>query len=296
MKKVLTFLLVISFSITAKEYKVFFLGGQSNMAGFGFVNELPDSLNKKLDGIYIFHGNIADDNSPVDGKGIWSQLQPGHGQGFKHIDGKNVYSDRFGLELTFGLTLNNLFPKDNIALIKYCKGGTSLDKIAPSYGTWDPDYNDSTGFNQYDNFLATLNNAFSDNDIDGDGEVDKLVPSGIIWMQGESDAYVKDSAPLYFENLSTLAKLIRAAFRNNDLPIVIGKIADSGIKYNKQKVHIALEIVQTAQDLFVLTDKNAALVNSTLSYDFLDRFHYNTEGYIDLGKQFAYSVYNLIIK
>jgi len=34
--------------------KVFYLGGQSNMEGFGYVKNLPDSLKKKNKGFFIW--------------------------------------------------------------------------------------------------------------------------------------------------------------------------------------------------------------------------------------------------
>ena len=89
----------------------------------------------------------------------------------------------------------------------------------------DPDFEDGEGkgkgINQYDHFLATLRNALSARDIDGDGENDRLIPSGILWMQGESDAGFETAAKNYANNLKRLMDLTRAALRTDDLPIAI---------------------------------------------------------------------------
>ena len=54
-------ILMISAGVQAKKYKVFYLGGQSNMDGFGYNNQLPKELNKPVDNVYIFHGNSTRD-------------------------------------------------------------------------------------------------------------------------------------------------------------------------------------------------------------------------------------------
>ena len=129
----------------AKEYQLYFLGGQSNMDGFGFVRELDESASL-TSGTRIFHGNPAPDARPVDGKGIWSELQPGHGVGFKSDGTKNRYSNRFGVELTFASRIRELRPNENIAIIKYSRGGTSIAiGAAGSFGCWDPDFQAGQG-------------------------------------------------------------------------------------------------------------------------------------------------------
>ena len=66
--KNLTFFLLMPFVLFAQTKKdtirVYYLGGQSNMEGFGYVNELPDSLKKKNKNVfykklYIFYHNFS---------------------------------------------------------------------------------------------------------------------------------------------------------------------------------------------------------------------------------------------
>ena len=295
---VLTCFAVLTESGSAKEFKVYFLGGQSNMDGYGRVKELPKDLKGPVKGVMIFHGNTSADRTPVDGRGIWAELQPGHGVGFKSDGKTNSYSDRFGVALTFARKMKELDPKANIALIKYSRGGTSIDiGAAGGFGCWDPDFKagegKGKGINQYDHFLATVRHALAVKDIDGDGEEDTLIPAGIVWMQGESDAaYTEEIAKKYQANLRRLMDLIRAAFRTDDLPVVIGRISDS--KKNKGgAVWRFGDIVRTQQADYVKADGHAALVTSTDKYGYSDPYHYDTAGYIDLGRQFAIALHKL---
>lgn len=279
----------------ATDYHVYYLGGQSNMDGYGYVNQLPDAMRKPVEGVMIFHGNTAADAVAADGRGRWSQLRPGHGVGFESDGKANRYSERFGIELTFANELKELYPDEPVAIVKYSRGGTSIDAAAARhFGCWEPDFEDGQGegrgVNQYDHFLATVNRAMNVRDIDGDGLEDRLIPAGIVWMQGESDAWKVESAHAYAANLKRLMDLIRAAFRTDDLPVAIGRISDSGNDENDGKVWDFGDVVRKAQQSYCDQDKYATLVTSTDNYGYSDPWHYDTEGYLDLGEKFASAV------
>lgn len=284
---------------SADTYRLYYLGGQSNMDGYGRNAELPAELKGPVKGVMIFHGNTSPDKSPVDGRGIWTELQPGHGVGFKSDGKRNDYSDRFGVELTFARRLQELHPNENIAIIKYSRGGTSLDqRAAGGFGCWDPDFRDGEGagqgVNQYDHFLATMRNAMATQDIDGDGVKDTLVSAGILWMQGESDATrTREVAGLYEANLKRIIDLIRAAMLTDDAPVAIGRISDSGRDEQDGKVWDYGAEVRAAQAEFVQKDAAAALVTSTDNYGYSDPWHYDSAGYIDLGAKFADALHTL---
>lgn len=272
------------------EYKLYYLGGQSNMDGYGYVSDLTKELKKPMEDVYIFQGNCSPDNTTLDGRGIWSELMPGHGTGFTSDGLKNYYSDRFGVELTFAAELQLLDPDSKIAIIKYSLGGTSIDEeAAGNSGSWDPQYMDGEGINQYDNFLATISRAFSVRDINGDGRDDRLIPSGIIWMQGESDgAFTEEIALRYYDNLTELMSLMRDAF-GADIPVVLGRISDSGMS-DSGLVWEWGDIIREAQHKFADNDCCSAIVTSTDTYGYSDPWHYKSEGYLDLGRQFARKV------
>jgi hypothetical protein len=294
--KIFFFLLIPTLFYTQK-IRVFVLAGQSNMNGFGYNKDLPNDL-KTFKDVYIFQGNSVPDGDLNGGIGKWEVLKPGNGTGFK-TDGKtNTLSDRFGLELSFAKRMKELFPNDKIALVKYAREGTSIDSVARAdFGCWDADFHGKNGINQYDNFLKTAKNALSETDIDGNGKRDEIIPSGILWMQGEGDAsYDEAIANRYYSHLKTLMNQMRAALLTDDLPVVIGKISDSG-KNEKGRVWNTGELVQYAQEKFVENDKNAAIVRSTKKYNYgNDPWHYDSSGYIDLGKNFAEEIFKLITK
>ncbi|TLX78125.1 sialate O-acetylesterase [Labilibacter sediminis] len=300
--KVITIIAIVIFpsfifsqTVRKDTIKVFYLGGQSNMDGFGYNSELPDSLKEGFKDVWIFHGNPAPDRMRKGGKGIWEPLKPGHGTGFKSDGITNQLSERFGVELSFASLLRQLYPNDKIAIIKYSRGGTSIDSVsARRFGCWDVDYNRGNGLNQYDHFLTTIKNAFSYNDINKNGIDDCLIPQGIIWMQGESDAdFTEEVAMRYGYNLKRLMSLLRASLLNNDLPIVLGKISDSGDDIDG-RVWDYGELVQYAQEKFSQEGTNVSIVRSTSNYGYSDKWHYNSEGYIHLGEQFAQEIYKLI--
>ncbi|MBI9041308.1 sialate O-acetylesterase [Lutibacter sp.] len=285
---------LLLFSQQKDSIRVFYLGGQSNMEGYGYTKDLPKDLNKPFKNVFIYEGNPAGDHQQNGGLGKWEVLKPGHGVGFSSDGIKNQYSERFGIELSLAKRLQELYPNDKIAFIKYAKGGSSIDSLAArQFGSWEPDFK---GINQYDHFLITLNGAFSNGDIDGNGKADVLIPSGIIWMQGESDAdFTEEVANKYYFNLKRLMDLIRASLRVDDLPVVIGKISDSWNDADG-KVWDYGELVQYAQEKFAKTDGNASIIRNTRYYKYSDTWHYDSNGYIDLGEKFADAIYKLNAK
>lgn len=275
--------------------RAYFLGGQSNMDGYGYNKDLPESLHSVNEDVWIYQGNPLGDDLPDGGLGLWAPLQAGHGAGFSSDGISNKYSGRFGAELSLARRLQELYPGERIAFIKYSRGGSSIDSLATGpFGCWEPDYQGSTGINQYDHFLYTLRTAMSTADINGDGRLDVLVPAGIVWMQGESDAsFTEEIASRYYSNLRRLMDLIRASLRTDDLPVVIGKISDSWNDPEDGKVWDHGELVQYAQEKYARSDDNAAIVRTTRYYKYSDPWHYDSDGYLDLGERFAEALHQL---
>ena len=112
-------------------------------------------------------------------------------------------------------------------------------------------------------------------------------------MQGESDAVATvEIAKRYERNLKRLMDLMRAALRVDDLPVIIGRISDSG-RDEDGRVWNHGSIVRQAQQAFVDSDPAAAIVTSTDGYGYSDPYHYDTASYLDLGKRFADAVHRL---
>ena len=284
---------LLAAGVSAKTYPVYFLGGQSNMEGYGYSKALEPLLRDPADNIYMFTGTPADDDDRRGGLGVWAPLQPGTGTGFKSNGRVSLYSDRFGPEVAFGHKIYSLAENKPVALIKYAKGGSGIAR-GVGFGSWYPYYNENQGINQFDHFLTTLRGAFADRDIDLDGEPDTLVPAGIIWMQGEADAYESQKvADAYQKNLQELMKMIRAALHNDNLPVVIGKITDSG-KDSDGKMMDYISTVQHAQKAFVDADRCAAYVTTLDNEKHIeDGWHYTSDAYVRLGEAFAEAVWKL---
>lgn len=274
---------------------LFVLAGQSNMAGYGHNKDLPKTLDTTFDDVWIFQGNTADDEALDGGLGKWEALRPGHGVGFSSNGKVNEHSDKFGVELSFAKKMKKHYPNRKIAIIKYAKPGSSIDSLAKrTWGHWEPDYQGTNGINQYDHFLNTLKNAIGSSDLDNDGKMDVLIPSGIIWFQGTSDSFISEEvAKKYGNNLKRLMDLFRAALHFNDLPIVLGKVSDSGDDPDG-KVWEYLELVQHGQEQLVRKDEYVTIVRSTRKLNYSDPWHYDSEGYIKLGELFADAYYDLM--
>lgn len=116
-------------------YRVYYLGGQSNMEGFGFVSELPEAWLVPHPTARIYEANSTPDNQPVDGRGVWEPAQPGHGLGFRTDGLHNERGDRFGPELAFASRMAVLEPAARVAVIKYARGGSSIAAGASGFGT-----------------------------------------------------------------------------------------------------------------------------------------------------------------
>jgi len=283
----------VAVSPVAREVSVFFLGGQSNMEGYGRLDELPPELRVALPGAWIFHGNPAPDGDEDGGAGIWAPLQPGHGTGFRSNGGENYHSEFFGPELSFARRMLDLNPSSSIALIKYSGSGSALDSVAgQEFGSWSRSLDPGSRKNQYDHFRRTVQNALADRDIDGDGAPEDLRVAGIVWMQGEADATVREAADQYTTNLSAFVSCARAILGSADIPVVVGRISDSGNDPTGTVWQFG-PVVRDAQRRFVENDHRAVLVTTTDGYSYSDPWHYDGAGYIDLGSRFAEAMHNL---
>mgnify|MGYP001814938651 FL=1 len=81
--------------------------------------------------------------------------------------------------------------------------------------------------------------------------------------------------------------------RVDDLPVVIGRITDSGMA-DDGSVMDYIETVQAAQQDFVNDDPCAAYVTVTDELGYLDdAWHYDSDGFVRLGAAFAEAMIKL---
>ncbi|MFA0964426.1 sialate O-acetylesterase [Roseivirga sp. BDSF3-8] len=267
-------------------YHLYFAGGQSNMEGYGYTQDLPEEYRDPQPNVIIYNGTPLPDDNAVSGNDKWMPLAPGLGVGYKATKDSVQLSDRFGPELSFGKRMAEL-TGENIAIIKYAKGGSSIALGGSPWGTWGKDYQDSTTINQWDHFENTVRLAMQQKDLDNDGIQDTLIPSGIIWMQGEADATREAASASYYENLSTLMNQITAEFGVEELPIVLCRIEESG-KTPEDILMPHIQAVYDAQEKFAQEHAHVSLIRLDQPVNFLeDKWHYESPHYIEMGNKFA---------
>ena len=93
------------------------------MDGYGYNSQLPDSLKKRIPNSMIFNGKRDNEGSPNGGIGIWSPVEPGHGNMFQTDGVSNSLSKMFGPELSFAKKMKT--DGEKIAVIKYSFGGSA---------------------------------------------------------------------------------------------------------------------------------------------------------------------------
>lgn len=235
--------------------QVYLLAGQSNMDGYAYVSGLPPSLQvAQLDVRLYWSGNAR-----------WTALAPAS-------FGTAYGVEYFGPEVTFGRYLADQHPERSFALIKHAVGGTDLAQY------WYPgeERDDPTQGDGYQVFLATIDAALAELDAAGtDYEI-----AGMIWMQGEADAYsYLDWANAYEANLTHFISRVRSDMGVPDLPFAIGKIYCPTCVYG--------DIVRTAEDAVADADPNVYAFDTDDLPIFNDNIHYDGSGMRTLGERFA---------
>jgi hypothetical protein len=263
--------------------KVFLLAGQSNMSGVGgysgYIHDspwadppynhadapCPERYRAPLAAVKFW--NYGYDRKPADfvndpqvGDG-WTNLRPGFG----------YRADQFGPELSFGHRLHELFPKDDIYLIKSAIGGTNLAV------EWNP--NPKTMGPRYKRFQERMNAAMAD--LNKAGRNPKIV--GMIWMQGENDSTAHQQALDYEKNLKNLIATVRADFKTPDMKFVVGRISYMSKLWTTKD---DIDTVRKAQQQVPATVGNASWIDTDdLQWAYYG--HYGTKGQIELGIRFA---------
>jgi hypothetical protein len=264
------------------ETRVFLLGGQSNMAGIGGYSgyiapgadpwslppynhadaPCPAPYNQPLDSVkfwnYTPNGVGADlVNAPGVGDG-WISLQNGFG----------YRTDQFGPELSFGRRLKELYPNDDIYLVKLGITSTALASH------WSQPFG-----SVYSLFSRRVKAA-----IHNLTELDKNpIVTGMIWMQGEEDSVNGSYASAYATNLKNFITTVRTTFNAPDMKFVAGRITYMTEKWASRS---QIDVVRNAQWNIGTQIDNASCINTDdLQWGYYG--HYGTQGQIDLGIRFA---------
>ena len=226
------------------------------MSGSGHCSDLPDSLlNPKTNVLAYYDGQVSN---------------PAYACKMAKLNGH--LGTEFGPEITFGLDMEQAYPNDNIALIKWAYGSTDLAN----------DWNPAQTGNCYEKFKNTVISqmaALSQNY--------QPVIVGMLWMQGEADAYNSQAeADAYEQNLRNFISSVKTDFSRPDLKFVIGRIDDSSAWTYSAPVRAAEVTVanDTANTTWINTDDITRW----------DLYHFDSTGLLTLGHRFATAMEGLI--
>lgn len=243
--------------------KVFILSGQSNMSGGGPVSK---------DG-FQFEPAVADKVRIWDGTAEWGKRGiPGKWATLNELQAIKTEArmHMIGPEFGFAKAMTDLYPAEEIHLIKVSRGGTAID-------LWLP--NPKGKENELTKLLANMKTALEK--IEGDYEI-----VGLMWMQGESDAKTQAEAEAYQQKLEQFIALMRKETAKPDLPVVIGRLSTRILESPKFKMPF-VKVVQNAQDAVANHDKNVHVINTDDLSQRDDLVHYDAEGQMGLGKRFG---------
>lgn len=246
--------------LMAEPVYLFLLGGQSNMSGMTGSGSLSSELKSKQQNTRIYLNPSMDGAASFKGK--WLTLEPGFG-----------YSNtQFGPELSFAASLTKKYPAVKLALYKSSVAGTDLDK------QWRPPSSGGTAGNLYTSFVKELKNALTSLKS---STTDTIIISGMLWMQGESDAMNASMANNYEKNLKNLIEDIRKEVGVADMPFIAANI-------DEQSTWANYKIVNTAMNN--LTTKMANVITFPTKGFKTDKIHYQGDGMVALGNAFANAV------
>lgn len=185
-------------------YEVVLMGGQSNMTGYGNVNELSK----------IRFENISFVDKGLNDK----QMKP---------------KNKFGMEVGLAMQLEKHFPERKFILIKYAIGGSSLLD-------WSPEYNKEkakiTGHREFGNMYQKMLHL---KDSVTNGLNTKII--ALLWMQGERDARIPEAGKDYYENFKRLITALRKDVKQEKLPVIFGKVNPPPQKFPALKIVVTAQ-------------------------------------------------------
>ncbi len=279
--------------------KVFILAGQSNAVGYNHIRELHARLEevRKVTGENSQWLFWPGSNARSGFANVWTRLQPG----LSDISANEPYRNGcFGPEIGFVIGLQQTFPNEKIAIIKYAEGGTGIarsadyDDYIPALKdfddkgrNWHPPLKGQDGGLLYSNLLDNIRNAL----VELKNQGLKYEICGVLWMQGEHEAGISKKMAGDYQRLLTLFRgSVRKDLKKKKLPFVVGEI-------NSHTWAFA-DIARKGQLEACESDPNSLLVKTTdLSRGSIGgAAHFDADGMLTLGERFAKGMVKLINK
>jgi hypothetical protein len=175
-------------------FHIYFLIGQSNMAGRGKVDSISKAERPRVL-MLDKNGNFVPATDPL------------------HFDKKEA---GVGPGISFA---ESMLPADNnikIGLVPAAVGGTSIKVWVPG------GYDSATKTHPYDDALVRIKEAMQYG-----------VLKGILWHQGEANSSTFSKSPTYISRLEALIKRIRTELNAPTVPVVIGELGHFRPAFNE---------------------------------------------------------------
>ena len=264
--------------VSADHFRVFLLGGQSNMGGVAPVEDLEPPFDQPNEDVWIWQ----DDEVANVG---WTALRGGFSG-----SGSTGNDDTFGPEVSLGDTLAGSFGTDRVAFVKHGEAGVG----ATMQLGWNPDLGGGQGPGQiYSDFLDKTNKALSF--LANDGHSFEV--SGVFFAQGNRDTSPNEdggnAAVEYEANFSNFTNALRNEFETPNLPIVFGQLGDFAINHENPIRRRNVRLVRDAQASVAANDPWASMV-VTDDISKLDHAHFDAAGQIDFGQRLGNAYLELV--
>ena len=216
------------------------LAGQSNMLGHGELSDIDDPLLPP--DVKLF------DLNPRDGC--------------------------FGPEVGFARHFLDVVPGDELWLVKYAVGGSSL--LA-----WEPEWSaeraaitgDADKGALYPRLISHFKQVTSGHDV-------KVL--ACLWKQGESDSRYEAAAAQYQTSLTRLITRMRTDLDQPEMQFVIGLSNPTPARFTY------LSVVRSAQRQIAKSLPNVSLFDTDGLTKHEDDLHYDSAGQLELGRRFAH--------
>jgi hypothetical protein len=230
-----------------KKIKVFVLAGQSNMEGYGQIEDAQNDPGTLVD---VIAKDTNGEWSKLGKKGNWTKLKDAYlyyerpeGTVKSNVTvGQGAYSDLIGPELMFAHQLDEFYD-DPILIIKTAYGGRSLavDFRPPSASGATGDYY-TLMIDKVKDVTKNIKTLFP-----GIG-TDQFEIKGFGWFQGWNDGASDEYLNEYESNMYHLINDVRKDLGNAELPCVIASVGHGGYEQiNDSWVQSMQNVVHLAQ-------------------------------------------------
>ena len=243
-----------------RDFHIFLLMGQSNMAGFGCVK--PDDPwqpgdRDPLPGAFVLTGQGTIRSSHW---WVLPRWKPA-----RHPLHRHQNSSRFGLGLDFARAWMGAHPGVNVGLIPCAWGGAPISKLDRGTPIWR-------------NAVRRARRAARDG-----------ILRGVLWHQGESDTENEILAAAYEGKLRTLVADFRETLEIPDLPWVLGDFAPVFRDRPRDQLRArCIETVRSALRNIAAQDPHIAFVETDgLPSPPGDNAHFNRDALVELGRRYA---------